>query len=129
MVDDNSPKRSNREPATLADVIHDAREAAGLSIRQLAPLVGIHHSVLARIERGEVTKPSPELLQNIAEVTETDAARLLAFIGVKATLPEPKVYFRRAYGMTEDEANEAARMIEERYGSSTQAKRQSSDSG
>lgn len=109
----DSSQRSDGQPTTLAEAIHQAREAAGLSIRQLAPLVGKHHSDLARIERGEVTHPSPELLQNIAEVTETDASTLLAFIGVKATLLKPKVYFRRAYGMSEDEAEEAETVIAE----------------
>lgn len=123
MAHDEVPPPASSTPATLAEAVRDARAAAGLSIRQLAPLVGVHHSVLARIERGEVTKSSPELLQHIAEVTETDPARLLAFIGVKATLPEPRVYFRRAYGMTEDEAAEAEAIIAE-----LRARRQQSNS-
>jgi type II secretory pathway component PulM len=41
----DSSQRSGSQPTTLAEVIHQAREAAGLSIRQLAPLVGKHHSV------------------------------------------------------------------------------------
>jgi transcriptional regulator with XRE-family HTH domain len=102
---------TDHNPATLASVIRQAREAAGLSVRQLAPLVGAHHSVLSRIEAGEVTRPSAEMVQNIAAALELDPSELLAFIGVKATLPEPKVYFRRAYGMTESEAAEAETLI------------------
>ncbi|MEU0537072.1 helix-turn-helix domain-containing protein [Amycolatopsis tolypomycina] len=99
------------EPRTLANLIRQGREAAGLSVRQLAPLVGVHHSVLARIESGEVARPSAEVVQHIAEALELDAAELLAFVGVKPTLPEPRVYFRRAYGMSDDEAKEAEQII------------------
>jgi len=100
---------------SLADVIREAREAAGLSIRQLATLVGLDFSVLSRIEAGKVARPSPEVLQNLADVLELDAAELLAFIGVKMKLPEPRTYFRQAYGMTEREAEEAAALIARRY--------------
>lgn len=99
MVNSDSSKQSGSEPATLAEDARQAREAAGLSIRQAAPLIGCHHSVLARIENGETTRPSPELLQNMATVYEVDAEQLLAHIGIKPTLPEPKVYFRKAYGI------------------------------
>jgi transcriptional regulator with XRE-family HTH domain len=95
----------------LASAIREARERAGLSLRQLAPLIGLDYSVLSRIEAGKVARPSPEILQNLAEVLGLDASELLAFVGVKANLPEPKVYFRRAYGMTEDEAEEAEAVI------------------
>ena len=111
MADDDAAEQLDGESPTLASAIRQAREAAGLSIRQLAALVGINYSVLSRIEAGQVTRPSAEVLQNMADVLELDATELLAFIGVKATLPEPRVYFRRAYGMTEDEAEEAASII------------------
>jgi hypothetical protein len=53
------------------------------------------------------------MLQNIAGALELDPNELLTFIGVEATLPEPKVYFRKAYGMTEHEAEEAEAVIAE----------------
>jgi transcriptional regulator with XRE-family HTH domain len=113
MTNDNSSKHTGNKPTTLAGIIRAAREAAGLSVRQLAPLVGVHHSVLARIETGDIARPSPELLQNIADALEIDASELLAFVGVKANLPEPKIYFRKAYGMSEREAEEAEALIAE----------------
>lgn len=112
MNDDISPPE-HREPATLASVVRQGREAAGLSLRQLATLVGIDFSVLSRIEAGKVARPSPQVVQNLAEVLELDASELLAFIGVKMTLPEPKVYLRKAYGFSEREAEEAAAIIAE----------------
>ncbi|MEC3976231.1 helix-turn-helix domain-containing protein [Amycolatopsis sp. H20-H5] len=112
MNDKDMPASRHTAPNTLAAAIRRGREAAGLSVRQLAPLVGAHHSVLSRIEAGAVARPSPELVQNIAAALELDPSDLLAFIGVKSTMPEPKVYFRRAYGMSETEAAEAASIIE-----------------
>lgn len=108
-----SAQRTSSQPTTLGEAIRQAREATGKSIRQLAPLAGIHPSVLDRYELDRVKRPKAKILQDIAEVTETDPAILLAFLGVKAPLPEPKVYFRRAYGMTEDEAEEAEAIIAE----------------
>lgn len=112
-MSESNTSNQEGEPKTLASVVREAREAAGLSIRQLATLVGLDFSVLSRIEAGKVARPSPEVLQNLAEVLELDAAELLTFIGVKMTLPEPKVYFRRAYGFSEREAEEAATIIAE----------------
>lgn len=98
---------------SLAELIREHREAAGFSIRQLAGLVGAHHSLLARIESGDVTRPGVELLQRLSEVLEIDPIVLFEAVGIKPVLPEPRVYFRRAYGMSEVEAEEAARIIAE----------------
>ena len=99
MTNDVTPKHARtRQPVTLASVIRQARKAPGLSIRQLAQVVGAHHSLLARIELGEVTRPSPDMVQRIADTLELDPSALLTFIGVKPTtvLPAPRIYFRRA---------------------------------
>lgn len=100
------------ETGTLGNFIRIKREAAGLSLRQAAELAGLHYSFWSRIESGERKKITPEDLQRIAEALDTDASELLSFIGVKAVIPEPKVYFRQAYGMNDTEAAEAAAIIE-----------------
>lgn len=111
----NGSNTNQASEASLGATIRTYREQAGLSQRQLAAMAELHHSVLARIENGEVTSPSADLLQRLADVLEVDAAELLAFIGVKPDLPKPQFYFRRAYGLTQAEAEEAARLIAERY--------------
>jgi HTH-type transcriptional regulator, competence development regulator len=100
---------------SLGEHIKTLREQAGYSQRQLAAQAGLHHSYLARLESGDNDKPAPDILQRIADVLEIDANELLAFIGIKPSLPEPRVYFRRAYGLSQAEAEEAARLIAERY--------------
>jgi transcriptional regulator with XRE-family HTH domain len=96
----------------LGRCIREAREAAHLSIRQAAELAGLHYSFWSRIESGDRRKIDPKDVQRIAEVLKIDSSELLEFIGVKPSLPEPVVYFRRAYGMNEHEATEAAEIIE-----------------
>lgn len=105
-------RKDETEEPTLGQVVKAGREQAGLSIRECAKLVGLHYSNLSRLEAGEHDRPTAETLQRLADVLELDAATLLAFIGVKPALPEPKIYFRRAYGMSETEAAEAAAIIE-----------------
>jgi transcriptional regulator with XRE-family HTH domain len=107
-------ERKKPSPTTpsLGATIRAGRKAAGLTLRDCAKLVGVHYSYLARLESGEYDRPGPETLQRLAETLELDASELFAFIGVKPVLPEPKMFFRRAYGMSEAEAAEAADIIE-----------------
>jgi HTH-type transcriptional regulator, competence development regulator len=97
-------------PSTLADYLRAAREQAGISQRQLASRIGIHHSYLARLESGETANPAAELLQKIADVLEISAADLFAFIGVKPPqgLPELAPYLRAKYNLDEAAVRELA---------------------
>jgi transcriptional regulator with XRE-family HTH domain len=99
------------EPSTLAEYLKSAREQAGMSQRQLASRVGIHHSYLARLEQGENDSPSAELLQTIADVLEISSTDLLAFVGVKPPegLPELAPYLRAKYRMDETAIQELAK--------------------
>jgi transcriptional regulator with XRE-family HTH domain len=113
-----STRPSSPQPSaqrhSLGAVIRAHREKAGLSQRELAAQAGCHHSYLARLENGSNDKPTPEVLQGIARALGLEPGKLLRFIGVKpaTALPTPRVYFRRAYGMTDSEAQETAARIE-----------------
>ncbi len=100
---------------SLGEYLRSERERAGWSQRQFATMVGIHYSYLSRLESGTTANPAPELLQRIAEVLEIDAAELLTYIGIKPSLPEPRMYFRSAYGLTPEQAEQAARLIEQEF--------------
>lgn len=104
---------STAKAKSLGEAVRRAREEAGLSVRALAASVGISASNITRLEAGEHQAPSAGLLQRIADVLEIDSAELLDFIGVKPSLPEPRTYFRRAYGMNDKQAREAVRLIEQ----------------
>jgi transcriptional regulator with XRE-family HTH domain len=100
-------------PSTLAEYLRTAREQAGISQRQLASRVGIHHSYLARLESGETANPAAELLQKIADVLEISSADLFAFIGVKPSelLPDLAPYLRAKYHLDEAAVRSLAELI------------------
>jgi transcriptional regulator with XRE-family HTH domain len=96
-------------PATLAEYLRAAREQAGLSQRQLASRVGIHHSYVAQLESGDWTSPSADVLQRIADVLEIASIDLFAFIGIRPTegLPELAPYLRAKYHLDDDQIRKA----------------------
>jgi transcriptional regulator with XRE-family HTH domain len=100
--------------AMLGDILRSARLEAGLSIRQLAKHVGVHHSYIGHIENGLKSNPSAELLQKLAEVLNLDANELLAHIGLRPSsiLPPLRVYFRQKFDTSEDEADVLAQIVE-----------------
>lgn len=97
-------------PATLAEYLRAARERAGISQRQLAGRVGIHHSYVAQLEGGQWTSPSADVLQRIADALEISAVDLFAFIGIRPPqgLPELAPYLRAKYHLSDQEIRKAA---------------------
>lgn len=106
---------ATNQPQTLGARLRAARLEAGLSIRQLAKAAGINHSYLVKLENDQNDNPSAAHLQRLADVLEMDASDLLSFIGVEppSTLPSPRVYFRRKFGLSDAEAARLSRLIEE----------------
>jgi transcriptional regulator with XRE-family HTH domain len=84
------PSATMNKP-TLGTVIQNAREAQGLSLRQLARLIGVNPSQVLRWETGEGT-PTPRALAAVADQLELRASELFKLAGVPvpsdvATLP------------------------------------------
>ena len=106
---------TTKRQQTLGAFLRAARLETGLSIRQLARLADINHSYLNKLENDQNDNPSAAHLQRLADVLEIDASGLLKFIGVEpsATLPSPRVYFRRKFGMSNAEAARLSRLIAE----------------
>jgi transcriptional regulator with XRE-family HTH domain len=105
---------SKRQHETLGEYIRAHREAAGLSQRQLAIKAGLYHSLLGRLESGDIAvRPTPEHLQKIADALSVDVSELLQYLGIKPTLPEPRVYFRRKLGVNAETADVLAQLVEE----------------
>ena len=100
---------------TLGEYLRAARKKANLSIRQLGNLSGVSHGYLVKLELGQMDNPSAEHLARLAEVLEVDVSELLAFIGIEpsTTLPPPRVYFRRKYGLSDTDAKELTQIIED----------------
>jgi transcriptional regulator with XRE-family HTH domain len=116
MDSSTSPSEHPSQPArSLATTIRRYRKKAGLSQRKLAAKAGCDFSYLSRLERGDNDKPTPEVLTGIAKALEIDPGKLLRYIGVKPTtvIPSPRMYFRKAYGMTPDQADQAAKRMDQ----------------
>lgn len=107
----------------LGHYLRTHREAAGLSVRQLASRVGVDHGYLVRLEGGQKSNPSAELLYRLAEALELDNTELLSFIGIKpsTSLPSAPVYFRHKYGMSPTDAKRLAQLVDE-FAASTKVK-------
>lgn len=115
----SSDDKRQAEPVRLAQLLREAREERGLSLRRLAERVGMHHATLGRIEAGE-HRPGPETLQRLAAALEIDEADLFAMAGYRLPerLPAFPAYLRAKYRMPDEAAtqlNEYFAYLAEKY--------------
>jgi len=105
------------DAGSLGEYLKQAREETGFSLRDVAARSGVSFAHIRRLEQGE-RKPTLEVLQKVAEALSLDLDEVLSAMGVKMTrtLPEPRVYFRRKFGVSEDDAEVMARLIEKYQG-------------
>ena len=108
---DNSNSKSGG--IHLGEAIKQAREALGLSLRQLAEAVAVHHSFLARLESGDYQTAKPAFLQRLSRVLELDERDLFSLAGLDAPegLPTFTPYLRAKYEMSD----EAAKALQEYF--------------
>lgn len=99
---------------SLGNRIRQAREALGISARQLGTRAAVHHGHIARLENGETKNPSLEMLHKIANALSMNLNELLGSEGAElnSALPEPRVYFRRKFGVSADEADVLTKLVE-----------------
>ncbi len=74
----------------LGDYLREQRQAARLSIRQLATLAGVSNPYLSQVERG-LRKPSAEVLQQIAKGLRISAEALYVRAGILDSEGRPDV--------------------------------------
>src|SRR5712691_10424966 len=93
------------QPITLGQVIRQARERRGISARQLAGELHMHHSYVTRLESGAFKQASPEKLQRIAAILELNYEDLFAIAGYPApeTLPSFIPYLRAKYHLSDQD--------------------------
>lgn len=73
--------------AELGPTLRSAREISGKSLKAVAGPAGISPAYLMKLERGEVTSPSPHILHRLARqlgIAYTDLMRLAGYV-----VPEP----------------------------------------
>ena len=74
-------------PGGLGDYLKEQRNAAQLSIRQLAATAGVSNPYLSQIERG-IRKPSAGVLQQLAKALRISAEQLYVHAGLLDADPE-----------------------------------------
>ncbi len=67
--------------ATIGEFIRQQREAAEVSVRELARVAGVSNPYLSQVERG-LRKPSAEVLQQIAKALSMSAESLYVRAGL-----------------------------------------------
>ena len=83
----------------VGSLIQEDRERAGLSLSQYATAVAVSRTYLSRLERGEYTNPSPEVLVRIAEARDLCTADLFLASGYMypRDLPSFRSYLRATH--------------------------------
>jgi transcriptional regulator with XRE-family HTH domain len=104
----------------LGEYIKRQRETLGISQRQLAGRIELHHSYLARLEAGDYAQPAPAVLHRIAEALDLEPEDLFALAGhtVPRNLPSFAPYLRAKYDISDQAARELSdyfRYLSERY--------------
>jgi transcriptional regulator with XRE-family HTH domain len=107
-------------PGTLGACVQQARERAGLSLRNLEAITGISRPMLNRLEHDQIDNPNPNILHRLAEALELDSDDLFAFVGYQPSskLPSLAPYLRAKYDLPPDalaEANDVLQDILEKY--------------
>ena len=112
----------------LGKAIREAREAKGISQRELGKKSGVNYSSISRMERGEFASPDPVALQKLARVLEVDVEDFYALAGyfMPEGLPELAPYMRAKYDMPGEAAEELERYfarLQRRYGTRSERKK------
>jgi DNA-binding XRE family transcriptional regulator len=108
----------NTDADVLGDVVRHLREAAGLSVYELAKRTGINRSTLLRLESGEHRTPHGETLNVLARVLGVEVEVLFDAVWQASPDPMPSAstYFRSKYGLTEAQIAELNTTLESMTG-------------
>ncbi|MGH2554568.1 MAG: helix-turn-helix domain-containing protein [Actinomycetota bacterium] len=118
----------------LGKAIREAREAKGISQRQLGKLSGVDYSSISRMERGEFASPDPVKLQKLARLLEVDVEEFYALAGylMPEGLPELVPYMRAKYDMPGEAAEQLERYfarLQRRYGGQSRRTKRTGQGG
>src|SRR6202022_927934 len=82
--------------STLGDLLRSRREAAGLSLTQMAAKLGISRPYLSRLERGQYSNPSSKILIQLSKGLSIRTEDLYAMTGclLPTELPSFAPYLR-----------------------------------
>lgn len=114
--------RHDKRVSTLGSLLKARREAAGLSITQVAVQIGVSRPYLSRLERDQYAHPSPQLICRIAKRLDIDPEDLYAVTGylLPTGLPSFGPYLRTKHpdwpDMVLTELTDFYEFLEHKYG-------------
>ena len=96
MEPENVSDRHSAHATPLGDLFQQKRQNAGLSQRQLANELRVSRTYVSRLERGEYSNPSPQVLLRFAKRFDVDLNDLYAITGcmLPTDLPAYEAYLR-----------------------------------
>ncbi len=97
---------------TLGTIIAKRRAEKEMSQRELAHMVKVSNSTIARIERGDSIVPSNDTLRAIAQTLDLDYNYLLALCKQIDDEPEIRMIQRAARNMTQEQKEDMVRLLE-----------------
>src|SRR4051794_40074670 len=105
----------------LSKILLKARQAKGLSARELAESVGVHHSTISMLERAEIEQPRADKLTKLARALDLDPTDVLTLAGYNPSdkLPAFAVYLRSTTGLPDkaiDELEGHFHYLHDKYG-------------
>lgn len=106
----------------LGEIVNSARNERGLTVRALGQQIGIHHSSITRLERGEFSRPTPDFLKRIARALGLELSDLYHLAGhtLPEDLPDFEVYLRTRHRQLPEHAisqlSEYFSLLRDKYG-------------
>lgn len=104
---------TQRQAQHLGRLVQKARQAKGLSLRDIEDQTGISFAWISQVEHGTYQQPAPERLARLAELLGIDPERIdrLSRGQVSAALPTMRTYLRTKYDMTADDIARVEAMV------------------
>lgn len=92
----------------LGELLRQARLEKAVSARELGERIGVHHSTITMLERGQIEQPRPEKLQRLARALTLDATDVLTLAGYQPSdrLPGFGVYLRTTTALPDEAIDE-----------------------
>ena len=100
---------------TLGQVVRKKRLQMGLSLRDVAAAVGVHHATVDRIETDQFKVVDPATLSAIADVLRLDRLFLLSLNGAGVADEDIRIIARAAKKMTEEQRRKMLALLRESF--------------
>ena len=98
-------------PETLGDIVARLRRQKDLSQRELAALVNVNNSTIARLEKNEILLPGADLIRALAKTLGADYNYLLAHTRQIDDEPEIRMIQRAAHNMTREDKERMVQIL------------------